>query len=960
MGEGSTLKQRGIRNILSDSMKPDGTLRHCLFVLLFFSLFFTIFFSPVIFHNSLLAPAAGVGLGDAVVSHLPFYLSEKLSWDPLLSCGFPMIADPQAMSWYPPALLLSLIPGTWNIFVISAYVMAACFAYGYVYTLTESRAAALTGGISYSMCGFMFAHMGHTAMIHSAVWLPLIIWSLEMLRRKVSRFWFAIACVAVASCVFAGHLQIVVYSLVVSSAYALVMGWSAPIGRNRFYLLTALLLILGLGLSAIQILPTAELASFSMRTNYAFSDFVSYSLPFKQLPLLVFPASFGGLAHYGTTPYFGEWNLIEMTGYVGLLPPILAAIGFFAWRRKTVSIFWLCVGVLALILALGERTALASLIYHLPVLSRFRVPARHFIEMAMAVSVLAGLGVQAVLRKEVTKRLVLITIFASALVITISLLVLLSNKLSGYALAKGVAPLNMLPWANSAVGTPIVIFLIAAATLLYWHKQPNSLLRGALVLSLLVIDLASFGWFFNWHESSPRKEILNAPVAAAEYRDLLNESHERMLSVRGTLGTVDELPPNLSRVWGITNATGYGPLLPARIMYLLSMLPDGSIASTWKNADDQSLNLTSVRYVFLPGSGTTKDARGITWNEENMDTWLGSGCDHPRRDSVRFNLATPFRATSVGLVSRLACSLSLKDGEEVARASLTDTDGNVQTVSILAGRDSSEWSYDCPNIKPKMGHSRAEVFSSFPAKMYEESCQGHFYSAKLRLNDAKPITSVEIQWVGRTGAMTVEKITLIDELTNSSEAISPLSIEGSQWRFIKEAGEARIYENPRAMPRAWLVPEALNLKPEDILSAIKTSKLPDGRAFDPSRVALVEEPLSFASQANDQPTSTRITQFSNTYMEVQTASTSPSILVTSDVYYTGWQATLDKAPVQIFRADYALRAMKVPAGTHTIRFEFVPKTFYYGVAISIFSLLLLVGLLALSSLRERQTVVTGE
>src|SRR5947209_3869595 len=318
MGEGSTLKQRGIRNILSDSMKPDGTLRHCLFVLLFFSLFFTIFFSPVIFHNSLLAPAAGVGLGDAVVSHLPFYLSEKLSWDPLLSCGFPMIADPQAMSWYPPALLLSLIPGTWNIFVISAYVMAACFAYGYVYTLTESRAAALTGGISYSMCGFMFAHMGHTAMIHSAVWLPLIIWSLEMLRRKVSRFWFAIACVAVASCVFAGHLQIVVYSLVVSSAYALVMGWSAPIGRNRFYLLTALLLILGLGLSAIQILPTAELASFSMRTNYAFSDFVSYSLPFKQLPLLVFPASFGGLAHYGTTPYFGEWNLIEMTGYVGL------------------------------------------------------------------------------------------------------------------------------------------------------------------------------------------------------------------------------------------------------------------------------------------------------------------------------------------------------------------------------------------------------------------------------------------------------------------------------------------------------------------------------------------------------------------------------------------------------------------------------------------------------------------
>ncbi|HKC64330.1 MAG TPA: YfhO family protein, partial [Pyrinomonadaceae bacterium] len=257
MSEGSIPKQNRIKNILLDLMKPNAALRHCLLVLFFYSLLFTIFFSPVIFHDSLLAPG-GARLGDGLLSHLAYYLSPKLSWDPLLSCGFPMIADSQAMSWYPPALLLSLIPGTWNLFVISAYVMAACFTYGYVYTLTESRVAALVAGTTYSMCGFMFAHLGHTAMIHSAVWLPLIIWSLEMLRRKASRFWLAVGCVAVACCVFAGHLQIVLYTLLASCAYALFSGWKRSAGRARFFLLAALLMLFGLGLSALQILPTAE------------------------------------------------------------------------------------------------------------------------------------------------------------------------------------------------------------------------------------------------------------------------------------------------------------------------------------------------------------------------------------------------------------------------------------------------------------------------------------------------------------------------------------------------------------------------------------------------------------------------------------------------------------------------------------------------------------------------------
>lgn len=941
-----------INNIFADIRAPQTSFRHALYVLLFFSILFAVFFSPVIFHGQLLAPG-GSRLGDGLLSHLAYYLSPKIAWDPLLANGFPMTADSQAMSWYPPSLILSQFPGTWNIFVISAFVLAACFAYGYVYTLTESRAAALLSGITYSMCGFMFAHLGHTAMIHTAAWLPLIVWSLEKLRRGLSRFWLAAGCAGVACCVLAGHLQIVLYTLIVGGFYALFLGRNAPAGRSRFYAVSLLLFLLGLGLAGLQILPTAELAGFSTRTDFAFSDFVSYSLPFKQIPLLLFPAAFGGLQHYGTTPYFGDWNLTEMTGYMGLLPLMLAGVGLFVSKRQGVSIFWLCVAVIAFVLTLGERTPLASLIFHLPVISRFRVPARHFIELSFAVSVLAGLGAQAILKRKVSLRLLFIVMTAGALLMAAGALVINSESIARLALERGVAALNARPWVNSAVGTPLVIFLLSGAILLFWQRAPASFFRSVLLGTILIADLASFGWFFTWHDYAPRKEVLDAPVAAAKYGGLLNESHQRMISIRGTLGTLDELPPNLSRVWNVPNATGYGPLLPSRVLYLLSILPDGSIAPTWKNAEDQSLNLASVRYVFVPQGQILRDLSGTYWADTNMDIWLGAGCDHPERDSVRFVLPKPFKATGVAIVSRLACSTSVQDGEEVARVSVTDDEGEVQTASLVAGRDSSEWAYDCPEVKT--AHARANVFGNFPASMHDQPCAGHFYVARLPLPEAANVNSLKIQWTGHTGAITIEKVSLLGEADDSSEPVSQMALNNTQWSFVERLGDATIYENLRANPRAWLVPEAVNLKPEEILSAVKTSRLPDGREFDTARTALVEGATPFHAQNFDPEADARITRFTDRLMEVQTSAASQSFLVTSDLYYPGWGVTIDDTPAQLLRTDYAFRGVAVPAGNHVVRFEFTPKTFSYGLGVSALSLIALAGFLARAPYFRRPT-----
>jgi uncharacterized membrane protein YfhO len=76
-------------------------------------------------------------------------------------------------------------------------------------------------------------------------------------------------------------------------------------------------------------------------------------------------------------------------------------------------------------------------------------------------------------------------------------------------------------------------------------------------------------------------------------------------------------------------------------------------------------------------------------------------------------------------------------------------------------------------------------------------------------------------------------------------------------------------------------------------------------------------------------------------MEVETVSQAPAFLVTSDVYYPGWQATIDGEYAQLFQTNYALRGLPVPAGTHTIRFDFKPLSLHQGASISVASLLLL-------------------
>src|SRR6185369_4680884 len=105
-----------------------ASIKHGLSVLASYAIFFLIFFAPVLFSNRLLAP------GDGISYFIPNFYSRSMLWDSSIWGGFPSVGDPQRMFWYPPALVLSLIPHSWNFFIVSGYVLAASFTYGYTFS----------------------------------------------------------------------------------------------------------------------------------------------------------------------------------------------------------------------------------------------------------------------------------------------------------------------------------------------------------------------------------------------------------------------------------------------------------------------------------------------------------------------------------------------------------------------------------------------------------------------------------------------------------------------------------------------------------------------------------------------------------------------------------------------------------------------------------------------------------
>jgi uncharacterized membrane protein YfhO len=91
----------------------------------------------------------------------------------------------------------------------------------------------------------------------------------------------------------------------------------------------------------------------------------------------------------------------------------------------------------------------------------------------------------------------------------------------------------------------------------------------------------------------------------------------------------------------------------------------------------------------------------------------------------------------------------------------------------------------------------------------------------------------------------------------------------------------------------------------------------------------------------------------DTSVELRVHAARPGLVVLGDTYYPGWDATVDGRSAAIHPTNVAFRGVLVPAGTHTVRFDYRPQSVRVGGLISLLSLVAIVGGLVLTSPRVR-------
>jgi len=371
-----------------------------------------------------------LGSGDALVYYFPvrYLWTQAIAqgsfplWTELLYSGYPLAADIQTAAFYPLNLIhlfLSPLAGH-NATVILHTFLAGFFTYGLALHHGMERRAALMAGIIFTLPGCSFSHMGFYPFSASLTWMPAVLLTVMRYLQRPSVRRGAAASLTWAVQVLAGFPQLVVYT---GLAAGVLTVFHIITSKGRSWRVIGGVGCIGfaaIGLSALQIIPTAEMVRLGPRTRISYENFALGSLNPAHLPAsLISPGAMSVAA--GSS---GDWSA-AMYGiyFVGVFPFVALAyvLAMKPWKSHREQIFsgsgppsplpsaraswlpWACMALIFALMATGGRTPLGIILYHLPVVNLFQVQARFLAVAGLALAILTGFALDHILQRTAAR-----------------------------------------------------------------------------------------------------------------------------------------------------------------------------------------------------------------------------------------------------------------------------------------------------------------------------------------------------------------------------------------------------------------------------------------------------------------------------------------------------------------------------------------------------------------------------
>jgi len=160
-------------------------------------------------------------------------------------------------------------------------------------------------------------------------------------------------------------------------------------------------------------------------------------------------------------------------------------------------------------------------------------------------------------------------------------------------------------------------------------------------------------------------------------------------------------------------------------------------------------------------------------------------------------------------------------------------------------------------------------------------------------------------------------------------------------RIAYDGPDARVFENPRAAPRA-LVASRIRVA-EDETDALATLTDP---AFDPRREAVVERNTEGfaaigAAQASASAARVSVVDRSNADVLIHARLARPGLVVLNDAGAPGWSVQVDGRDATPVRVNDVMRGVVAPAGAHAIEWRYHVPGLRVGAALSLLALIAL-------------------
>ncbi|OHB34545.1 MAG: hypothetical protein A2Y08_04305 [Planctomycetes bacterium GWA2_40_7] len=255
----------------------------------------------------------------------------------------------------------------------------------------------MIASIIFMFCAPQTFHVypGHLPNLCTMIWLPLILLFSELFIRSRNYLYAFFGGVAVAFNILAGHPQYFFYTAIAVVAYFIIRSIQ-EFGEHRNWKYVGyyasgifIIYIIGVLLTAIQLLPAFEMIKHSTRQTLSYEWVGQFSFAPENFITLFIPEFFGDSLK---TTYWGRYYLWEMSLYVGIIPLMLCALASFCYRNTFTKTF-LIMALITTILALGKFTPLFKVLYTIvPGFNMFRGNSKFIFIVAFSLSMLSGFG----------------------------------------------------------------------------------------------------------------------------------------------------------------------------------------------------------------------------------------------------------------------------------------------------------------------------------------------------------------------------------------------------------------------------------------------------------------------------------------------------------------------------------------------------------------------------------------